>query len=245
MLTNIIIANLTVGVIGVLGVWLLLKSKLFSDDKLHYLISLAAGVMLGVAVLDLLPHAVREGGEGVFSFFLLGILIFFLLERFLFWHHHHDGHGIKPTATLVLLGDGLHNFLDGIVIASAFSVSIEVGLIATIAVILHEIPQEIADFSVLINSGLSKKKSILYNFISALTAVVGGIVGWQLMEKIAWFHGLIGAIAGGMFLYIACADLIPELHHEKLGMKKTLMQVGVMLFGVGVVYMISMSGVGD
>jgi len=169
--------------------------------------------------IHIIPHITEEHGFTVQIglYFLLGLVIFFIVEKFIHWHHcHHVSHDhkIKPMAYTNLIGDGFHNLLDGVIIASSFMVSVPVGIATTIAVILHEIPQEIGDFGVLIYAGFKTKTALIFNFLSALLAVVGAALAILLAGQIEGVEVIMLAIAGGGFVYIAGSDLIPELHKE-------------------------------
>lgn len=213
----IIFASIFVSLISFAGgLFFFVKNK-FIEKMTTHLVSFAAGSMLAVSFLDILPEALEEGGEG-FNIFLpifLGIVGFFFLERFVVWFHHHDStHDTNPVAFLVLLGDGIHNFIDGVAIAATFLTSPGLGAATTMAMIAHEIPQEIADFSVLIHGGMSRRKALFYNFLSALAALLGAVGGFYLLEGLNDFLPVLLAFTGGMFIYIACADLIPEMHKD-------------------------------
>jgi len=193
-----------------------IKGKLF-DRILFLLIGFSAGALIGSGFLHLLPEAL-EGldAEKTFLYFILGLVIFFILERFLHWRHCHDGKcDIHVFTYLNLIGDGIHNFLDGVVIAISFLVSIHLGIVTTLAVIFHEIPQELGDFGVLVYGGFSKTKALFYNFLSAMLAIAGALVTYLLAGRIESFpFGLLALTAGG-FSYIASSDLIPEIHKQK------------------------------
>ncbi|MDO8429247.1 MAG: ZIP family metal transporter [Candidatus Daviesbacteria bacterium] len=216
-LLSIILANTVVSLIALVGGGLLISQKLLTQKALTYLVSFAAGVMLTTSFIDLLPEA-AEGMQDIGPLFVatfLGIITFFFLERFVLWfHHHHGTHGSSPSSVLILLGDGAHNLIDGVAIAGAFLTSPALGIATTIAVIAHEVPHEIADFSVLINSGMKKFQALFYNFLSGTTAVLGGILGFYFLENLKGLIPLSLAFTAGMFIYIACSDLIPELHTD-------------------------------
>src|SRR3989338_4489740 len=191
---------------------------IFSEEKIrslsHYLVSFAIGALLGVSFLDIIPEALQMAeAEKVLPHVLFGIIFFFMLERFLFWYHCHEGVCEVHTFTyLILLGDFLHNFVDGIIVALSFLTDIRLGVLTTFAVLLHEIPQEIGDFSVLIHGGLSRARAFLYNFLVALSIVVGVIVTFALGPSLRPLLPFLLAMVAGNFIYIAATDLMPEFH---------------------------------
>lgn len=214
-----------IGSIGALiGGLILLSFKKFVIKISHFLASFAAGILLGSAFLDLLPEAFHEA-EGtetnIFLWALAGIVLFFLVERFIHWFHHHgeyhDNHEkeAKSTVSLIVVGDTMHNFIDGIVIAATFMVSVPVGIVSALAVFAHEIPQEVGDFGLMLHKGLSKKKIILINILSASAALIGAILTYLTGDFLKNFLPAILALTAGLFIYIAASDLIPEIHHEK------------------------------
>jgi len=213
----ILSATILVSIISLIGVFTLgVKAKAF-DKILVLLIGFAAGALIGSAFLHLLPEAVEEGGSSaVFFYTMIGFTVFFLMERYLYWRHCHNGVCEIHTFTYMnLIGDGFHNFTDGLIIAASFTADLRLGVITTLAVIFHEIPQEIGDFGVLVYGGFSKAKALLFNFICALMSILGAILGYALSratENATLF--LISFTAGG-FIYIAASDLIPELHRQK------------------------------
>ena len=230
--------------VGVLT--LFLKEKLL-DKLLLVLVSLSAGALIGGAFLHLLPEAILKVGAdadallNIFLYLLLGFCIFFILEQFIRWHHHHGCHGeecnIKPFSYLILISDGVHNFIDGLIIAGSFVINPSVGIVTTLAVALHEIPQELGDFGVLVYGGFDKTKALFLNFISALTAILGGIAGYFLS---AWIEGsavYLLPFAAGNFIYIAASDLIPEIKHRE-NLKKSLLHFAVFLSGIGLMLLI-------
>ncbi len=203
-----------VSLIGIITIGI--KSKFF-DKILILLVGFAAGGLMGGAFLHLLPEAVEMYGvESVFLYTLTGFAVFFLLERYLYWRHCHDGVcDVHIFTYLNLFGDAAHNFIDGLIIAAAFMTEIKLGVVTTLAVVFHEIPQEIGDFGILVYGGFSKKKALLFNFMCALMAVLGALLGYFLynaIDNVSLF--LIPFTAGG-FIYIAASDLIPELHKQK------------------------------
>lgn len=218
----------------------------FLNKILLILIGVSAGTLFGGALIHLLPEAVEEAGGFTITislYILGGIVVFFILEKIIHFHHHHyiDHHKESllhephphHIGIMNLMGDGLHNLLDGLVIAGAYLVSIPVGIAATIAVIFHEIPQELADFGVLLYAGYSKKEAIILNMLSALVAVVGAVIGLFLGASSQNFIAVILPFAAGGFLYIAGSNLIPELHkHCKL--KESFFHLSALLTGIGI-----------
>lgn len=242
MLTQIILLTLLGSLLSLCGGLLLLLKKNWNPSFSLKLTSFAAGVLLATAFLDLFPEALEHmedtGGGDVFLPALFGIGVFFLLERTLLWfHHHHSGHGIKPTVLTVILGDGLHNFIDGVAIAAAYIINPSVGLTTALAVAAHEIPQEIADFSVLLSQKLSKSKAIMFNVASALTAVLGAVGMYFFADTLKLHLGSIMAFTAGMFAYIALSDLIPELHHSD-SKKESFPQAVAFLIGIALVALV-------
>lgn len=210
----------------------------------HFLASFAAGTLLGTAFFDLLPEAVHESeGTNIDIFFwtLSGIVFFFLIERSIHWFHHHEQQHehekeIKSTVPLIIISDTMHNFLDGVVIALTFLVSIPLGIVTTFAVMAHEIPQEIGDFGLLLHKGLSRKKVIWVNIFSSCAAFAGALLAYILGEAIEGTLPIFLAITAGFFIYIASSDLIPEIHYEK---RKgfALIESFLLLLGIGVIYL--------
>ena len=240
VLIQILIAVFIVSLVSVLGILIFFREKIL-NRILFFLVSFAAGTLLGAAFLDLLPEAL-EGGfkESVPVFILLGILSFFALEKFFYWHHHHTGHEHEAAhgfTYLNMIGDAIHNFLDGAVIAVGFMNSTALGIIATIAIIAHEIPQEIADFSILIYGGFSKAKALIFNFLTALTAVVGALVAYFFSSAIENSSVFMTSLAAGGFIYIASTDLIPEIHKEK-DIRKSLLQLVLLALGILLIWIV-------
>ncbi len=205
---------------------------------LMYLVSFSAGALFGDAFIHLLPEAVEEAGFGlsVSLSILGGVMVFFMLEKFIHWHHYHDPNSKSHTHPFVitnLFGDAFHNLIDGIIIGASYLASIPVGIATTIAVVLHEIPQEIGDFGVLLHGGLTKSKALFFNFITALTAVVGAAAALAIGSQAANATLIMLPFAAGGFIYIAGADLIPELHKE-IEIKKSFFQLVSFLLGIAI-----------
>lgn len=217
-------------------------SLTFSGEKLKkltmFLVSLSAGTLLGGAFLHLLPEAVEEhnGDFKIWLWLLAGIIIFFVLEKIIHWRHCHiptSSDHPHPLGAMNLIGDGLHNFIDGMIIAGSFLISAELGFATTIAVIAHEIPQEIGDFGVLIHAGYKRSKALLFNFLTGLTAVIGAAITLFIGARFENFSAYIIPFTAGGFIYIATADLIPELKKDTQ-LSKSLGQLAAILFGIGI-----------
>jgi zinc and cadmium transporter len=240
------------GVLGVLlaGTFLLLPEHVRSR-LLPSFVSLAIGALLGAAFLALIPHALEDGaGVNVHEIgltVLLGLLGFFTLEKMVLWRHCHthdcELHGSEferakqaATGSLILIGDGIHNFVDGVLIAAAFLTDVHLGIVTSIAVIAHEIPQEIGDFAILLHSGYSRNRALFYNVLSSLTTVVGGIGAYYSLTLVSAAVPYVLAVAASSFIYVAVADLIPGLHRRPAP-KETLQQIVLILTGVAIIYL--------
>lgn len=204
-------------------------------------VSFAAGVLLSSAFFNILVEALEDrDAHEVLLYTIIGMVVSFLLERFFLWYHHHheDTHDIHPSALLIIIGDAIHNFIDGFAIAATFIAAPALGITTTLAIAAHEIPQEIADFSILRHSGLSVKRAIQFNFMTALTAVLGGIIGYYFFNT---FHDALPLALGftaGIFIYVASADLIPSLH-EKYSNHKSFIPVISFILGITLIYILS------
>lgn len=208
-----------IGSLGsLIGGVLLLSNKDIAGKISHYLYSFAAGVLLGTAFFDLLPEAAAEAnGINIFFWTLVGILVFFLLVRFLHWFHHHDTHfkgEHQQTIPLIIVGDTVHNFIDGVAIAASFLVSIPLGILTTVAVAIHEIPQEIGDFAILLRRGLSRTRVLLINIFSACASFSGAILMYAFSDFLSGTLPIFLSVTAGFFIYIASSDLIPEIHKQ-------------------------------
>lgn len=239
----VLISVLFVSLISLVGVFALSTKEKTIKRNSALLVSFAAGALFGDAIIHLLPEAFEELGTSLSTslYVISGIVVFFVLEKFLHWRHCHLGLTERHThslATMNLVGDGVHNFIDGLLIGATYLVSFPVGLATTLAIIFHEIPQEIGDFGVLLHAGLSVKKALLFNFLSALLAVLGAVMALLLNQYLVGFEAFLLAIAAGGFLYIAGSDLIPELKHECGGMK-SVRQFVLMIFGIAVMALLT------
>ncbi len=241
ILGYILLFTLIGSVISLIGGVLLLIREKFALKISHYLSAFAAGALLSAAFFDLLPESFEHMEElgmdiNIPLWALVGILVFFLLERFI---HHHYSHGkVEEKQTivpLVILGDTMHNFTDGVAIAATFLISVPLGIVTSLAVAAHEIPQEIGDFGLLLNKGIERKKVLLINFYSSFAALAGAILTYIYKDQIEGLLPLILAVTSGFFIYIALANLIPEIHNREN--QKVAFWESVMLFiGVLVVY---------
>ncbi len=228
-------------IVSLLGGVLLLFKKNLATKISDYLAAFAAGALLGTAFFDLLPEALdgETSTDTVLGWTLAGILLFFLLERFIHWfhhHHEHEGETTKPTGTLIILGDSVHNFIDGVVIAITFLINPAVGVVTTLAVGAHEIPQEIGDFGILLKAGYSRKKVLWYNVLSACTAFAGALITYWIGPSIEAYLPILLGVTAGFFIYIATSDLIPEIHawgKKKLAVAESFLLLGgVIVVGV-------------
>ncbi len=234
-LAAIVVASLLESLASFSGVFLVLWNEERIRKFLHTILSFAVGALLGTVFLDILPEALEGGdAESVLLWTLGGIIIFFVLEKVLFWYHHHEEGSIPHEHSpghLVLIGDLIHNAVDGVAIALSFMASMEVGIATTIAVLVHEIPTEIGDFLVLLHSGFSRGKAMWYNFIISLSTIAAALVTYQLGPVLEPYLPIALALVAGNFLYIAIADLMPELQ-EQAGWRHSLFQTFLLILGI-------------
>ena len=232
-----ILSVVIVSLISFVGILTLTIKQKNLNKFLIYFVSFAAGALFGNAFIHLIPEAIEKVGLviQVPVYILLGITFSFIAEKIIQWRHCHGDQKCHPFAYMNLLGDGVHNFIDGLIIASSYLVSIPIGLANTLAVIFHEIPQEVGDFGVLLHGGFTKSKALLLNFLSALTAVVGAVIALLLNNLIPNMTNFLIPFAAGTFVYIAGSDLIPELHKE-LSLKKSFIQLILFVLGIFVMY---------
>ncbi len=270
-----------IGVVSLVGLLFLSLKEKTLDKILFALVAYSTGIIFASALLDLIPEAIHHAEELVaeghvvgeidlFLFVIVGFVVFFFLERFIYWFHGHahahehdadlkacveniesfggktagyvDGTSrgdkkVKSFAILNLVGDGLHNFLDGVVIMVSFLAGIPTGIAITLAVLFHELPQEIGDFGVLLYGGFTRKRALIFNFVSAMVAIVGGLVAVFLSETLETFNMFILAFSGGGFIYIAAVELMPEiLKEKKLG--KSVAQSLIVIAGIGMMWVL-------
>lgn len=236
---NVLLFSSLGGVVSLTGGALLLKSKKSADTLAQYATPFAAGALLAAVFLDLLPEADHEGqGAAALTWALIGIIVFFFMERFLHWFHHHHDHGSKTEnghqKTLIIIGDTLHNALDGVVIAASFLISVPTGIVTTIAVAAHEIPQEIGDFGLLLSRGMSRRNVLVVNLLSALSTVAAAVLTYYLGSQDALPIGPLLGLSAGFLLYIASSDIIPTIH-EQAAQKRKLLTAAPLLLLAGVI----------
>ncbi|MGZ8213284.1 MAG: ZIP family metal transporter [Methylosarcina sp.] len=257
LLVFIIIFTAVGGILSVMAaaVFLLLTDRQ-RNQVLPHGISFATGALLAVAFWGLIPHAFEEikpeQFQSLSGTILAGILVFFVLEKLLIWRHchygsceahgddghvhevghsHHGHHLGKSAGTLIILGDSIHNFVDGILIAAAFLTDIKLGIVTSLAVAAHEIPQEVGDFAILLDSGYGKAKALFYNILSSLATVLGGILAYFSLDELHASLPYFLALAASSFIYIAVADLIPSLH-KKTDLRAAFEQIALIAAGV-------------
>lgn len=237
LLIYVVVFSLLGGVVSLAGGVAMLANRTLLNKHVGSLTAFAAGVLMAISILDLLPEAFELGQPQVVSMsILLGALGLFVMEKMSVWfHHHHEPHGTPPEIIGVFLGDTLHNFIDGLAIGAAFLINIPTGVATAVAVGMHELPQEIADFSLYIKAGVKARRTIIMNLISSLATLVGAVGVYYLGEILAGVEVYILALAAGMFLYIALADLIPELHEE--GKDKDKRQLMIFFLGILMAYL--------
>jgi zinc and cadmium transporter len=240
ILFYILISVLIVSLASLIGIIFISIKKKNLEKILILLVSLATGSLLGGAFFHLLPESLSLGIELTSLLIIAGFLIFFILEKFVHWRHCHDENckvhpKVHPFAYLILVGDSVHNFIDGLVISAAYLTNITLGISTTLAILIHEIPQEIGDFAVLVHGGFKRKKALYYNFLTALTAVVGALIGFFIFKKVAITFLL--PIAAGGFIYIATTDLIPELH-KRTKISESVFQFIFILIGLALMWLL-------
>ncbi len=245
-LLYIIFITFIISLISFIGIFsLALKDKILNKILL-FLVSFSAGALMGGAFLHLIPEVIEESiyeYEGkieiplqLFIYVLLGFIIFFIIEKVLHWRHCHKGNcDVHTFQYMNLVGDIIHNFIDGLILAASFITSIELGTSTTFAIVAHEIPQEIGDFGVLVYGGFKKKKAIILNFIVASTAILGGIIGYFVSQIIDEATTFLLPFAAGGFIYIAATDLVPEIKKE-MNYKKYMLTLLVFILGIFIMW---------
>lgn len=246
---SIIGATILVSIFSLSGIYGLSLNEKSLHRVLFIIVGFSAGSILGAVYFDLLPEAVELLEENlVYSYIALGFILFFFLERFIYWYHGH-GHkediddvseisrraNTKEFVYLNLIGDAIHNFIDGLVIATSFLVNQAVGVTTTVAVIFHELPQEMGDYGILIYGGFSRRKALLLNFSVALTVIIGGVTALLLLNLVEALSGYLIAFAAGGFTYLGASELIPELH-EETSFQRSLLQFIAFLLGMMLIW---------
>jgi zinc and cadmium transporter len=255
ILFSILLATIAAGVVSI-TIAATLSFK-FLTKIVENMVSFSVGILLATAFLHSLPEAFESGGVSpttLFSFLLAGILFFFVLEKIalLRHNHHHEGDGhdhhhghdaenAGKSGWMILVGDGLHNFVDGILIAAAFIANPGVGILTAIAIIAHEIPQEIGNFMVLLNAGFSKIRALIYNSICGLLSTIGGLIGYFYLEDSTKLIPYLMVFASSNFIYIAVSDLMPQMH-RRFQLRESLKQIVLILLGVALVLSLSFLG---
>jgi zinc and cadmium transporter len=243
---NTIFSVIVISLLSFSGALLFLIKKERSSHFLLYLVSFSVGALLGDVFIHILPEIVAKEkfSVSIGLYFLMGIVVFFAIEKFANWHHCHDlehTHHLKKLVYTNLIGDGLHNFIDGMIIAAAYLISFPLGLATTFAVVFHEIPQEIGDLGVLMYSGMNRVKALFFNFLSACLALIGAVVTLLVVENIDGLLVVLLAIAGGGFIYIAGSDLIPELHKE-CRFCRSIYQLLMIIGGMAIMWLLKLVG---
>lgn len=237
----IILATFIVSLISLVGVFTIgLKTEML-NKVLSQLVALSSGALLGGAFMDLFPEGMELlEPKFFFAIILATLLIFLLVEKFFHWRHCHSGPDCETHTFgyMNLIGDGVHNFIDGLIIASAFVLDLRLGAVTTLAIALHEIPQEIGDYGVMVYAGFEKNKALFMNFLFALFAILGGVLGWALTAYVDNITKFLLPIAGGGFLYISLSDMLPELRKEP-NIKKFVKNFIFILVGIAIVYLAS------
>jgi zinc and cadmium transporter len=238
-----LLAVTIVSLLSLLGAIFITFQRKLLDSLTTYLLAFSSGILLGTAFYDLIPEGFGYLATGVYTWVIVGLVTFFILEKLIHWHSHveeleEEKPSKKHIAYLTLIGDGIHNFLDGAIIGVTFLTSVPLGIATTIAVIAHEIPHELGDFFLLIYGGLNNTKALWYNFLSALTAVLGTIVVFIFSKDVLSVSPYFIGFAAGNFLYIAASDLIPELHHKR-NMGISVIQTICLVVGVVLMQIVS------
>jgi len=235
---------IAVSLVSFVGLFTISMNEKKLRKSVVILVALATGALLGDAFLHLIPEAFEDATNTAMTslFIIAGMVVFFVLEKVLSWHHHsaHDesehSH-VDPIGKLILVSDGFHNFIDGVIIGASYLVSVPVGIASTVAILLHEIPQEIGDFGVLLHAGYPRRRALVLNFVSALLAVLGTLLVFLVGESAGEFVELFVPFSAGVFIYIAASDLVPELH-KRHSLKSTVAELLVLALGVLAMYLL-------
>lgn len=242
-MTMIIGSIILVSLLGLVGGLLLLWKEKLARRVSHFLVSFGAGALIGIVFFDLLPEALEGTTDAtrVLQVTFAGFLLFYIIEKAVSWYHcHHHEAVTRVPRYLIVLGDFIHNMIDGILIAATFMVDARLGVIAALGVLLHELPQEVGDFGILLNSGLSRARVIGYNLLSSVGALVGGIAVLLFGAELGQFAPILIALVAGNFLYIAAVDLLPSTHHhENTSRHREALHLVVFILGAALLWVIS------
>jgi zinc and cadmium transporter len=243
-----LVSVFVVSAVSLVGIAAISLSERRIRQTIFVSVSLAAGAMFGDAFIHILPEsfAMPERAIVTSTYVLTGILSFFVLEKFLRWRHAHDvesdfQHRIKPVGYLNLFADATHNLIDGMLVGAAYTVSVAVGLATTAAIILHEIPQELGDFGVLIHAGFSRARALFFNLMSGLLAIIGAVISLLASNSVANFSSFMLPFTAGGFIYIAGCDLLPELQKEPKA-SRSVVQLIALMIGLGLMYLLTLVG---
>ncbi len=243
--SNAILASALSSVLGLAGGFVLLGKFAGVKKFSHYIVSFAAGALLGAAFFDVLKEAILNNPgrlDSVFGWTMFGFILFFIIEKYILWHHHGDeeesGHQHAHLIPLNIIGDAVHNFVDGTIIATTFMVNPGIGVATALAVFFHEIPREIGDFSIMIYAGMTRRGVIIWNFLGALVSPLAAVLTVIVAERVTSIQLPLLGIAAGNFIYIAAADLVPEIHRDK-GAKASIGQLALMVSGLLIIVWLS------
>ncbi len=246
LLFSIFISLILISVLSLIGIFFLFVRNSKIPLDITYIISFSSGIFLGNVFIHIFPKIYSPTLKTVlfdpFLYVLLGILLYFIIEKFFRWMHCHRGteqNHKHHLSFMNIVGDSIHNFMDGIAIASAYLIDTNLGILVTLSVALHEVPQEISDFGVLLFSGLSFRKALMWNFVGSLSAIFGGVLVIFGKNFILEYSAVLLALIGGGFLYIALSDLIPEIHKES-HTKQSIIQIGLIFFGIMIMYLLGL-----
>lgn len=243
ILLVIVLATLFNSMLGFIGVFTFWIKETLLNRLLVYFVAFSAGALLGGAFLHLFPESLEQlSSMNAFGFAITGFLLFLVIEGFFHWHHC-ERCEIHPFSYIMLVGDGIHNFIDGLVIAATFYASIPLGIVTTVMIMFHEAPQELGLFGSLVYAGHEKKKSLIYSFLAQCTSIAGGIIGFFAAFQIQSIVPFLIAFAAGGFLYIAAADLVPEVHKAYQGnVKRSVLSISSLI--IGILFMLAIKLIG-
>lgn len=233
----ILLSTIVVSLISLIGIFTFLLKEKNLKKIIEYLVAFSIGGLIGGAFFDLIPESLNNlKSETVFVYLIIGIFIFFAIEKYFHWRHCHEDHCEEHSfAYSNIVGGSVHNFFDGVSIAAAFLINVNIGIVTTFAILLHEIPHELGDFGVLMYAGFKKEKAIIFNLLTALFSIIGGLLGFVLLSKITFVIPYILALTAGGFIYISVSDLIPEIRKE-VSIKKSLLHVVAIIIGILILY---------